>query len=184
MTEAKSQRAKPQSEARVHKRAIAKGPNERWKVQVDVYLKDDTTNPPEFRVESALPSYPEKPGDNILVFNNNGRPGFEILFHLHDLTGKGYRFPRNRDDAVWSKIGDECPEMEPDEADRVFRPVRVFEPDGDKLIVENDNEKKRDGNPIGRFRYTLNVTTKENGTGPYLHLDPGGDDMNGPTSIS
>ena len=86
-----------------------KGPTEPWKVQVDVYLEDDTTDPPTFRIESCLPSYEEKPGDNILVFHNNGRPGFQMIFHLHDRTDKGYRFPRQESDAVWSKIGDDCP---------------------------------------------------------------------------
>lgn len=156
--------------------AAVMGPNEPWTVQVDVYLEDDTTDPPKFRIDSCLPSYDEK-GDKILEFHNNNRPGFEVHFHLHDMTGKGYVFPKHEDDAVWSKIGNQCPETE---AHEVFEPKRVVQPDQTMLVVKNDNDKKN-GSPIGRFRYTLNVSTT--GRSPYLPLDPGGDDMNGPRTL-
>ena len=166
----------PEPERNMKRGASALGPIDPWKVQLDVYLEDDS-DPPKFRVESCLPSYEAKPGDKILEFHNNNRPGFEIHFHLHDLTGKGYKFPRNEDDAVWSQIGDQCPTTEMHE---VFEPKRVVQPDQTMLVVQNDNDKKS-GNPIGRFRYTLNVSTT--GSRPYLPLDPGGDDLNGPRTL-
>ena len=169
--------AKPKSKAGAKPRTTARGPREKWKVQVDVYLEDDTTDPPRFRIETCLPCYDAKPGDKIMVFNNNGRPGFEIHFHLHDLTMQGYRFARSRDDAVWSRIGDDCPTTE---AHEVFEVERVVEPDGTMLVVRNENDR-RNNKPLGRFRYTLNVTTT--GREPYLPLDPGGDDLNGPRTL-
>jgi hypothetical protein len=152
-----------------------------WQVQIDVYLEDDESDPPVFRIESCLPLSPASTkADKILLFENNHRPGFEILFHLWDLTGKGYRFPQNAKDAIWSKIGNDCPE---EEAYEVLRPIRT----GDDphsglpmLVVFNENDK-RDGKEIGQFRYSLNVT--RDGGANVVHLDPGGDDQNGMRSF-
>ena len=158
-----------------HRRGLEAG--KPWAVQIDVYLDDDSGPKPQFRVMSCLQSYENDCGDTYVVFENKCRPGFEIIFQLHDLTGKGYTFPKDADDAVWSKMGDDCP----DEAwskdkryaeSRVFTPLRVMQPDQLSLVVKNDNEKKADGNPIGRFKYTLNVG--KGGAKPYLPLDPGG----------
>jgi hypothetical protein len=152
---------------------------EPWLVQVDVYL--DSVDPLSFHLESCLPQDVRNFGgkeEKYLVFNNNCRPGFKILFELHDLTNtdpttKGYRFPHRADDAVWSQPGNECPREYCD--DKVFEPVRVVEPDGATLVVEFKNEK-RNGQPVGDFRYTFNIT--QDGAQP-LQLDPGGTGNNG-----
>lgn len=153
-------------------RGLAK--NEPWQVQVDVYLEDDSTDPPKFRVESCLPhkirDFKGK-DEKYLVFHNNHRPGFRILFQLHDLTAGGaYRFPKVARDAVWSKIGDECPRKGSWEKSEVFNVERVS--NETLLVVRFENERI-----IGDFRYTLNVT--KTGDQPYLELDPGGTGMNG-----
>ena len=150
-------------------------PGNPWPVDIDVYLYEDT-DPPRFEVVSTLPIDDSDSNDPLLIFDNKGRPGFELRFHLYDQTEKGYRFPIAKDDAVWSIIADTgCPTSE---AHQVLKPVRVTQPNGTMLVVENANEEK-DGAPIGKFRYTLSVSTT--GRAPYLALDPGGVDQNGPT---
>jgi hypothetical protein len=152
---------------------------EPWLVQVDVYL--DSVDPLAFHLESCLPQEIRNFGgkdEKYLVFNNNCRPGFKILFELHDLTNddpnvKGYRFPHRADDAVWSQRGAECPREYC--KDKVLEPVRVVEPDGATLVVEFKNEKVNE-KPLGDFRYTLNVI--KDGAQP-LQLDPGGTGNNG-----
>jgi hypothetical protein len=101
---------------------------------------------------------------------------FKIHFHLHDLTGQGYEFAGNADDAVWSQVGDTCPQ---NEAHEVFQPKRTKRDgpfDVPMLVVYYPNDKK-----VGRFRYTLNVS--KTGRAPYLPLDPGGDGLNGPKTF-
>lgn len=152
---------------------------EPWLVQVDVYL--DSVDPLAFHLESCLPQEVRNFGgknENYLVFNNHCRPGFKILFELHDLTNtdptaNGYRFPHKADDAIWSQRGDECPRQYC--KDIVLEPVRVVEPNGTTLVVEFKNEKLND-QPVGDFRYTLNVM--KDGAQP-LQLDPGGTGNNG-----
>jgi hypothetical protein len=167
----------PQPELESEPGRSANPEDKAWPVHIDVYLDNDTTSPPEFRVESSMPSYTEQ-GQNkkIIKFENNNRPGFKIHFHLHDKTGQGYEFVRNADDAVWSKIGKTCPQSEVQE---VFEPRRT-KSDGTfgvpMLVVYYPNE-----NNIGRFQYTLNVV-KPGSTTP-LQLDPGGDGLNGPRTL-
>lgn len=163
------------AQSKAAKSGRASRPGKPWAIDIDVYLQSDGANP-KFYIESCLPKDSTKPDDELLIFRNNGRPGFELRFHLWDLTGKGYRFPRNKDDAVWSKVGDDdCPDSE---AHEVFKPIRVVDgPDEPMLVVHNDNPDEENGGPLRKFRYTLNVTTT--GTRPYLPLDPGGDDQNG-----
>jgi hypothetical protein len=163
-----------------------------WQVQIDVYLEDDASDPPKFSIECPLPSYevksddPKQPAKKYIKFENKHRPGFDILFHLHDGTGKGYKFPRRAEDAVWSRTGEDCPDEAWSQCDEykncmVFQPRRVVQPDQMTLVVYNENDK-RQGEPIGRFSYTLNVGI--GGEKPYLHLDPGGDDQNGARTFS
>lgn len=152
---------------------------EPWLVQVDVYL--DSVDPLAFHLESCLPQEERNFGgkdEKYLIFNNNWRPGFKILFELHDLTNddpdaKGYRFPHRPDDAIWSQRGEACPREYCE--DKVFQPVRVIEPDGATLVVEFKNEKVN-GKAIGDFRYTFNLI--KDGAQP-LQLDPGGTGNNG-----
>lgn len=149
-----------------------------WQVQVDVYLEsDDDPDKPVFRIESSLPSHRLETGEKCLVFENNHRPGFTILFHLHDQTTSGYRFPPDADDAVRSRIGDKCPDDQWTK-NEVFRPLRVID-SGETLVVYNENGK-RDGEPIDRFWYALRVF-KDGNSKPLL-LDPPGDNTNGQQS--
>lgn len=152
------------------------GAHEPWLVHVDVYLEDDTTTPPQFRIESCLPGEPRN-GERYLVFENHYRPGFRIMFQLHDLTEQGYTFPRSANEAVWSKRGNDCPGEDWAKND-VFAPRWVIEPDLTELVVDFANGRDEKGEPVGDFRYTLNVTKKG---GQLLHLDPGGTGMNGDT---
>jgi len=151
-------------------RAPAAAAKAAWNVEVDVILLDMNTNPPTFLIQSYL----QNPPDGPLDFRNNHRPGFNIRFNLHDPNGTGYRFPRNadRDQAVWSRRGgvDVCPDAEIWE---VFDPLRVDMPDRMTLEVFNSNE----GLNVGPFGYTLRVTNGEE----WKHLDPGGNNQNGPT---
>jgi hypothetical protein len=137
-----------------------------WQVPVDVYLL--SVDPLEFQIESPLQSAP----DTDLVFHNNCHPGFEISFNFHDQTGDpdGYRFPKHKDEAVWSQLGDSkeaCPKAPVWD---IFKPLRVTE-NGETLVVQNENC----GRAVGNFQYALNVT---NGT-TTVSLDPGGRNMNG-----
>jgi hypothetical protein len=145
----------------------AKTAREPWSVDVDVYLVSDS-DPPDFHVESYLQHSPG--GD--LVFHNNGHPGFEVTFALHDETNdpEGYCFVNPKHNAVWSQLGDGpdyCPTSEMWE---VFTPLRLS---GDKmkLVVVNKNPKPAQG----KFQYALRVT---NGT-KTLILDPGANNQNG-----
>lgn len=156
-----------------------------WQIQIDVYLEDDECDPPKFSIECPLPSYdvpdPKLGTKKYLVFENKHRPGYDILFHLHDLTGKGYTFPQRPEEALWSRTGEECPDeawSKHGDYDKcmVLEPQRVVQPDQMTLVARNENDKK-DDQPIGRFSYTLNVGIR--GQKPFKHLDPGGDDQNG-----
>jgi hypothetical protein len=137
-----------------------------WQVPVDVYLL--SVDPVEFQVESPLQSAP----DTDLVFHNNCHPGFEIAFNFHDQTGDpdGYRFPKHKEDAVWSQLGEgkeACPKSAVWD---IFKPLRVTE-NGETLVVLNENC----GCAVGNFQYALNVTNGRN----TVSLDPGGRNMNG-----
>lgn len=157
--------AKDKSRLRLTKMARAASATDRskWTVEVDVCLESDA-EPPEFRVDSFL--QPEPGGK--LVFENRGRPGFVIVFHLRDDTGRDYRFPKSARDAVWSQLGaDACPKSA---IAVVFEPLRVFN-DGMSLAVYNRNPHP----PQGEFTYTLRVTNGRE----WRNLDPGGLNQNG-----
>lgn len=136
---------------------------EPWTVEVDVHLLE-ASDPPKFCIESFL-----KDPDDRLVFNNSGRPGFKIVFHLNDETGEGFRFPeeRDKDEAVWSQLGSACPRRKVLD---VLKPIRIFD-DRRKLTVHNPNPHPAQG----EFTYTLRVTNGRR----WLNLDPGGVNQNG-----
>lgn len=137
-----------------------------WTVDVDVFITADG-NPPKFEIQSYLQSGPDK----LLRFENNGRPGFKVLFQLHDQTGSGYTFAPKARDAISSKCGSypgTCPGPGSDE---VFKPVRIV--GGTTLVVNNPNPHPAQGT----FGYTLFVT--KTGDKPYQALDPGGENQNG-----
>ncbi len=154
------------SKTAANKAALITAVDGPWSVAVDVYLKSDGRSP-DFKVESFLQS---KVGGD-LVFHNHGRPGFNVIFHLHDQTGSGYRFPDDKDkrEAVWSRYGDICPRTEVFD---VFTARTVFN-DGKTLVAFNENPKPAKG----AFKYTLRVTM--DGGESYLPLDPGGVNQNG-----
>lgn len=144
-------------------------------VHVDVILESD--NPVQFRIEPSPPnSLPTGP-DGELIFQNDHHPGFHVHFHLLDMAGLGYRFPKNSDknEAVWSELGSGvCPQAAKWD---VFKPLSVG---ANRMIltVNNPNPKPAQGS----FGYTLRVT-KDNGAN-YLALDPGGQNQNGSQSMS
>lgn len=149
-----------------------------WPVEVDVYLIDDSDpDDPKFELRSTLPAEDPDSEHPTFIFDNRGRPGFDIRFYLYDQTGKGYQFAKNRADAVWSTIGEHgCPTSA---AHEVLECLRVDQ-SGTMLVARNEN-KERDGEPIGMFRYSLNISV--NGQRPYLCIDPGGDDRDGPRTL-
>ncbi len=139
-------------------------------VTVDVTL--DSLNPTKFTINSS--SLPKGPNGD-LVFNNDGHDGFKIAFVFTDGTGEGYLFPPNSlvDDAVWSHMGSSCPTAQGNPLVLQPRHINVAR---NVLTVMNRNKD----DVVGAFAYTLRVT-KNNGP-PYLPLDPGGLNQNGPTT--
>jgi hypothetical protein len=159
MNDIEEKRAMPQIQSKTARKA--------WDVLVDVYLVSDS--PTEFHVESYLQDAEDQP----LNFHNNGHPGFNVTFELHDETGKNYSFARgpNKEDAIWSQLGSACP---------LAGIWDVF--DKNSIQVTNNGSRLSvfNGNPHpaqGQFQYTLNVSTT--GNPPYLNLDPGGNNQNG-----
>ena len=143
------------------------GPDSSWTVGVDVYLEDATSVPPKFNIQTCLPT--KANGD--IVFNNSGRHGFTLLYHLHDLTNSGYHFPGppHVDDGLWSRQGAGCPPDNYGKQWSEFTSLRVTD-GGMTLIIRNFNDTQTE------FGYLLRVT-KDDRT--YLALDPGGDNNNG-----
>lgn len=150
-----------------------------WQIEIDVILHDDSDpNNPDFTISSSLPCKDPDADKPVFEFYNRGRDGFDILFRLHDQTGKGYRFAEDKDDAVWSSQDEaNCPTARMHE---VFKPVRVT--DGGAVAVVWNENPDRGGRGIGRFAYTLNVS--KDGRKPFLPLDPIGDDRNGPRNFA
>ena len=141
-----------------------------WDVEVDVYL--ETVGPPAtYRIESYL----QPQGNGDLVFENHGRPGFNVRFCLHDETGGGYKFdgPPNLQQAIWSQLGTTCPTSGVWD---VFDPKQVKD-QGMTLVAYNRNPSPAQG----IFQYALNVTN-DNGAS-YVSIDPGGNNMNGGTPL-
>jgi hypothetical protein len=137
-----------------------------WDVEVDVYL--ESVGPPAtYRIESYL----QPQGNGDLVFENHGRPGFNVRFCLHDETGGDYKFPSppNLRQAIWSQRGTSCPTSAVWD---VFDAKQVKD-QGMTLVAYNANPSPAQG----IFQYTLNVTNDNGST--YLAIDPGGNNMNG-----
>ena len=163
----------PETASQAHKEGRPARP---WTVEVDVYLEDEGP-PAQFHLDSSLPKGPN--GD--LIFQNNHRPGFNIEFHLIDLTGKGYLFPKPADlkDSIWCERGTaSCPTSAVDD---ILTPRNVS-PDRKTLTAYTEKPDENHGGPIGPFRFTLNVT--KTGEPPFLPLDPGGDDQDGARTFS
>jgi hypothetical protein len=153
-------------------------PKDAWEVVIDVYLNSVGPAPDyqaNFDIQTCLPTELDgiDPNPHVYFFNE-GRPGFNIMFRLFDNTnggaGSNYRFPKNKDDAVWSQLGETCPTAA---CDDVFPNKHTVVQDATTLVVFNPNQE----GCLGEFRYTLNVSI--GGDAPYVHLDPGGNNMNG-----
>lgn len=143
-----------------------------WTVDVDVYLHSDT--PGDFTIESYLQS---TPGRDELVFCSSKHPGFNVQFHLYDETGLGYQFPsgNHKEDGIWSKLGSSCPLV--GHWDVFPKNKTQVKDSGQTLVAFNPNPSP----PQGAFQYTLNVS--QDGSPPYLPIDPGGLNMNGGSSV-
>jgi hypothetical protein len=158
-------------------------PDNPWTVDVDVYLY--SVGPPaEFTVDTCLPVELDcdDPHGRI-VFRNNGRDGFNLVFRLFDNTnggeGSGYVFPdppgpKHVSDhnkwALWSKEGEGCPPAGYADQWSEFTSTSVTD-QGQTLIVRNKNSTRT------LFGYTLRVTNDDGQT--FVNLDPGGNNMNG-----
>jgi hypothetical protein len=134
---------------------------------VKVVLEPDRD--PPFHLESSLIK------NGKLTFKNNHFPGFNVDFTIDDPTGSGYLFPSNPDLALGARRiqggGGHCPAQ--GDSWQQFQPVSVST-DGKTLTVRNLNEIKTE------FGFTLFVTQSPNPpNGPYLELDPIGDNQNG-----
>lgn len=149
------------------------------KVFVDVTIK--SISPLDFevmpRANANKPPLPTKgsgkPGQPIIEFHNDHHAGFEIYFELQGDT-KGYFFPPDPKDAVWSKLGSVCPKKAVWD---VLEPKQVLGSgpalERRTLVAYNANPEGPPGQ--GPFQYNLRVT---DGT-DWQDLDPGGDNTNG-----
>lgn len=150
-------------------KGVAPGDKQPWDAVVDVFLHSET--PGDFTVRSNL----QAPGSDELVFRNDGHPGFNVIFNLHDETQLGYRFPAPPKDfdSIWSQVGASgCPGSPG--AWEVFDKASIVVTNGGDVM----KAKNRNPSPAqGQFRYTLNVT--KDGGATYLPLDPGGNNQNG-----
>ncbi|MGN6848184.1 MAG: hypothetical protein ACTHJK_01705 [Sphingomicrobium sp.] len=164
-----------------HPKLQRKGPNNKpWVIDVDVYL-DKVEPPPDrtptFHLDTCLPM----DASGNISFSNRHRNGFQIRFNLWDNTTEGnYVFhepiksPTDPSKwALWSSKGPGCP---PDNCNAQWEQFQSdhSEAGGLTLVVNNLNSE------LTYFGYTLRVTN--NGT-DFVNLDPGGTNMNGPTSL-
>jgi hypothetical protein len=137
-------------------------------VYVDVHIFDGL-NGLDFDLHSGIASGPK---GRTLTFKNNGHPGFLVVFHIVDDTGRGFRFKRDPEDALWVRPiivpGDECPQGPCSWGQ--FEPQSVT---GSRmmLIVRNRNEYTQ------KFGFTLRVIDADDNE---EDLDPIGNNQNGP----
>lgn len=135
---------------------------------------DDPLGPPEGPYQTLTFRNQDK--------NGVGHNGLDVSFVFTDATGQGYTFPPNnkKQDAISSQLGalNYCPLQGMNE---VFSVINVGGQNNNTLNVHDANQNKQGGhNDLGDFSYVLWVT-KDNGAN-YVPLDPGGKNMNGPTS--
>jgi hypothetical protein len=150
-------------------------PGKPWEAEVDVYLT--SVGPPvAFTIETCLPT----DASGNIIFKNNGRPGFNINFHLYDNTndgqGSGYVFPNppappNKTGAwaMWSSAGQGCPPQGCGQWSEFT--CTATKDQGKTLVVRNTNTSQT------TFGYTLRVTNDNGAT--FVDLDPGGVNQNG-----
>jgi hypothetical protein len=109
-----------------------------------------------------------------LVFKNQNFPGFMISFNLEDPENSGYLFPDDPKKAFSAKQYQGTPSCPAQGASwSELDPVEVTNSNR-TLRVRNYNQQ------IADFGYSLFVT-KDGQGGPFLQLDPIGQNQNGPT---
>lgn len=136
----------------------------------DVTVVLEPANDPPFHFESHL----LKGGK--LTFKNDHFPGFTVAFTISDPTNSGYLFPSDPKKALGARklnnSNDSCPGQ--GDSWKQFEAQSVST-DFKTLTVRNLNEFATE------FGFTLFVTQSPSGPqGPYLALDPIGDNQNGP----
>jgi hypothetical protein len=115
-----------------------------------------------------------------LVFYNDGYDGFYVSFYLED-SNPQYYFAADKEDALAAKKivvpEDACPDQGSQwsqfKAKEVSSDLRT-------LVVRNLNSKGQQCD----FGFSLFVTTNDDGSGPYLKLDPIGENHNGATGFN
>jgi hypothetical protein len=140
----------------------------RNEVDIKVDLKSDG-DPPEFDLipTPPLPKWNDKKND--FAFYDNGKDGFVLRFKLHG-TALGYRFPDDKDEALYSARGTDCP-VTPGQWDQ-FEANNVRD-NNKTLVVLNRNDYEAE------FAYTLRVQKTDGSKTKHLKLDPGGLNKNG-----
>lgn len=153
------------------------------KVNVTLTSVDPKTKKGQFTLAptGSDPLPPPNGPHQVLCFDNDHHDGIDIEFHLIDSTHQGYAFPADKfkGKAVSSQMGPigQCP---PQGTSEVLDPVSISGANNEFLKVHNPNQNKPGGpNLVGDFNYTLWVTN-DGGTS-WIALDPGGQNMNGPT---
>ena len=153
-------------------------PNPPRQAQVNVILQ--SVNPTQFNLQPVGLPPPNGPDQTLTFYNQDqngvGHNGVDVDFILTDNTRGNYAFPPNnkKGNAVSSQLGatNLCP---PQGTNQVLNPVNVSGPNNNTLRVHNPNQNT----VVGLFSYVLWVTN-DGGT-TYVALDPGGNNMNGPT---
>jgi len=140
----------------------------RNEVDIRIDLKSDG-DPPEFDLIPIppLPKWNEKKND--FAFYDNGKAGFVLRFRLHG-AALGYRFPDDKDEALYSVRDTVCPKT-PGQWDQ-FEANNVGE-NNRTLVVINLNDYEAE------FAYTLRVKKTVGSETKWLELDPGGLNKNG-----
>lgn len=143
-----------------------------WSMDVYIDIIRDTSEPDGVRFEM---NYNCRTVEE-LNFENNGRPGFWVHFHIDDDDGTGFVFPNEPEKALWVKPAtaddpNPCPKSKHDWNE--FTPHDVTNANR-TLIVRNHNSRKQ------RFGFSLRFgrnPTEE----PTVLFDPIGTNQNGQT---
>ena len=145
-------------------------------VNVEVYAVNAQGNA-NFKLFPQQPD-PLPISNGTLSFKNEHFPGFHLDFVLIDKTGQNYVFPTDEKQAVSSLFGNKtlCPLHEVTKHP-VLQPIKVGGKNNCTLTVHNKNCD----DVVGDFSYALWIT--KDGGKSFARIDPGGINMNGPTSF-
>jgi hypothetical protein len=135
-------------------------------VDVKVWVLEGQS--PNYRFESPIWI------NNQLVFQNNGHEGFHVHFKLQDAQ---YYFAKGKDMALAAaklvNPGDECPDQ-----GRKWNQFNEVGLSSDLKVMTVNNPNAPGQKSL--FGFSLFVTKDKNGSGPYIKLDPIGDNQDGP----